>query len=134
MHRAAAVIVFAVLAATPFAVASSQTTKSVVATSAGAIKAGTYDLQIVAGGGTLDGTLVLTAKGDSITAALHVGDHEPPIRNLTRKGTRLFVAAGGEGMQASYDLNFDGDALSGTFTFNGNPGIVTGKLRTGASR
>lgn len=119
-------------AALPLSVAASQTPKTTPAATAAptTIRTGTYDLDIVFGGGTLPGTLDLTPSGDSLTAKLHVGDHEAPVKSLTRKGAHLTINGGGEGMKVVYELNFDGDGLSGTFTFNDNPGIVTGKRRT----
>ena len=134
MRHLVALATLSLFAALPIASSAQAPTAAPPAVSAGAIRAGTYDLQVVTGGGTLDGTLVLTAKGDSLTVAMHVGEHEPPIKSLTRNGTRLVVNAGVPGMQVVYDFNFDGDAINGTFTFNGDPGIVTGKMRKGAGR
>lgn len=93
------------------------------------IRPGTYDLDLAIGGGVLQGTLTLTAAGDSLTGALHVADHDVPVRNLTRKGSTLVFDAGGEGMKVAYNIKFDGDSVSGSFTFNGDPGFVTGKRR-----
>ena len=93
------------------------------------IRPGTYDLDLAIGGGVLQGSLALTASGDSLTGALHVADHDVLVRNLTRKGSSLTFDAGGEGMKIAYNIKFDGDSLSGSFTFNGDPGFVTGKRR-----
>jgi hypothetical protein len=98
-------------------------------TATSAIRPGTYDLEVAFGGGVMQGTLELTTSGDSLTAKLHVGEHEPPVRSITRKGTHLLVDAGAEGMQLAYDFQFDGDAVSGSFTLNGDAGLVTGKRR-----
>jgi len=38
------------------------------------IRAGTYDLAITFGGGTLEATLVIGYKGDTISAVLNLGD------------------------------------------------------------
>ena len=98
-------------------------------TTPGTIRPGTYDLDIAFGGGSLEGTLVLTASGDSLAATMHVGDHEVPIRGLTRDGSHLQIRGGVEGMAVVYDLDFTPDGLSGKFTYNGDPGLVTGKRR-----
>jgi hypothetical protein len=90
---------------------------------------GTYDLELAFGGGTLIGTLSLTASGDSLSAKLHVGDHDVPVRSLSRKGSQLVMNVGGEGMTIVYTLTFTDDGLSGGFTYNGDPGLVTGKRR-----
>jgi hypothetical protein len=94
-----------------------------------AIRPGTYDLEVAFGGGVLQGTLDLTAIGDSLAAKLHVGEHDPAVRSITRKDNHLLVDAGTEGMQLVYDFKFDGDAVSGSFTMNGDAGLVTGKRR-----
>lgn len=115
-----------VLAALPITAASAQTSKA----RSGTIKPGTYDLELAVGGGTLAGTLTLTAVGDSLAAKIHVGEHDAPaVRRLTRTGNHLALELGGEGMNVSYQLDFDGDAVKGSFTFNGDPGFVTGKRR-----
>jgi len=105
------------------------TQKTASTTGPSAIRPGTYDLEVAFGGGILQGTLALTAIGDSLTAKLHVGEHEPAIRTLTRDGSHVVLNAGGDGMSLVYDLKFDGDAVSGSFTFNGDQGLVTGKRR-----
>lgn len=98
-----------------------------VATSS--VRPGMYDLEIAVGGGVINGTLELTAAGDSLTAKLHVGDHEPPVQSLTRNGSHVVINVGGAGMKIVYDLTFAGDAVNGTLTYNGDPGFVTGKRR-----
>ena len=93
------------------------------------IKPGTYGLAIVFGGGTIDGTLVLEAVGDSLAAKLKVADHASPVRTLVRKGSRLTLTGGGEGMLLVYELDFRADSVSGSFTYNGEAGTVAGKRR-----
>ena len=122
---AAVVVVAAVPLATPTVTASAQGTKA----AAGTVKPGTYDLELAMGGGTLPGTLVLSAAGDSLTATMHVGDHDAPVRGLKRTGGHLVIDVGAEGMTVVYQLDFDGDAVKGTFTYNGDPGLVSGKRR-----
>jgi hypothetical protein len=96
----------------------------------GTVKPGTYDLELTTGGGVLQGTLALTAAGDSLTAKIHVGDHDaPPVRSLTRTGNHLVLDLGEAGLNVVYQLDFDGDTVKGRFTFNGDPGFVTGKRR-----
>jgi hypothetical protein len=111
------------------AAAASSAQKPAATSSSTAIRPGTYDLDVAFGGGILQGTLELATVGDSLTAKLHVGEHEPPIRTLTRQGSRLTLNAGAEGMSLVYELKFDGDAISGSFTMNGDQGLVTGKRR-----
>lgn len=94
------------------------------------IKTGTYNLQILYGGGTLDGTLVLTQNGDSLKAKLKLGDHDSPVRAGERKGNKLALESDTPGMAVHYDLEFKGDQVTGSFTFNGEPGTVTGKLQS----
>ncbi|NOT08985.1 MAG: hypothetical protein HOP28_12370 [Gemmatimonadales bacterium] len=118
-----AVGLFTVLAAAPPAAAQA-------GGQAQSIRAGTYDLAVTYGGGVLDGTLVLEYKGDSVAVKLTVGEHEPTIRTIVRKGTRITLAGGAAGMALVYTLDFKGDALTGTFTFDGVDGTVTGTRRT----
>jgi hypothetical protein len=125
----AALLLFALTAMTASAQAAAAPTKTTAASNSTAIRAGTYDLEVAFGGGVMQGTLALTAIGDSLTAKLHVGEHDPAIRSLTRDGSHVVLNASGEGMSLVYDLKFDGDALSGSFTFNGDQGLVTGKRR-----
>lgn len=96
---------------------------------AGGVQAGTYDLELAFGGGTMAGTLVITTVGDSTNAKLLVGDHAPPIKSVTRNGSHLTLSGSGDGADVRYDLQFSGDALVGKFTFNGDIGAVTGKRR-----
>lgn len=106
---------------------ANQTTRA--ATEQSSILPGTYDLELTFGGGTLGGTLVITAAGDSVDAKLLVGEHAPPIKTVTRKGSQLTLAGTGDGVDVRYDLQFSGDALVGKFNFNGDDGAVTGKRR-----
>jgi hypothetical protein len=103
----------------------------VIAAGTPAIRAGTYDLEVAFGGGVMQGTLQLIPVGDSLAAKMHVGEHDPQVRSMTRKGAQLTLAMdmGGEGMTLIYDFKFDGDALTGSFKYNGDPGLVTGKRR-----
>jgi hypothetical protein len=94
-----------------------------------AIQPGTYDLEVVTGGGVVNGTLVLTAIRDSIDAKLHVGEHAPPISTITRKGEQLRLAGSGPGLRIVYDLTFSGSTVRGTFEFNDMSGTVTGTRR-----
>ena len=48
---------------------------------------------------------------------------------VTRRGATLLLAGGGEGLKLSYDLRFNGDAVAGTFSFNGETGEIAGKRR-----
>lgn len=95
-----------------------------------AIRPGTYDIELAIGGGVLNGTLEIIAVGDSLGAKISVGDHAPPpVRKITRVGTSLTIEAGADGVTVLYDLTFDGDGVGGKFTFNGDPGLITGKRR-----
>ena len=95
-----------------------------------AIQTGTYDIELAIGGGTLPGTLELKPAGDSLSATVKVGDHNPPpVKRITRDGAKLTIVAGDEGVNVEYVLTFAGDAITGTFTFNGDPGLVSGKRR-----
>lgn len=94
----------------------------------GTVSPGTYDLEITYGGGVLAGLLVLKAEGDSLAATLTVGDHGSPIRSVTRKGSSLTLH-GDPALNLRYDLQFKGDALTGSFTFGDNQGTLTGKRR-----
>ena len=121
-----------VVAATPAAAQSQSATAAKPATNAsGEIKPGTYDLEIAFGGGTMPGLLtVKRVNADSLTATLQVGDHEPPpVRKIVRSGSTLHLEAGADGLSVIYDLQFTNDAVSGKFSFNGDPGLVSGKLK-----
>jgi hypothetical protein len=95
----------------------------------GTIALGTYDLEIVFGGGTIPGTLVLTTAGDSIDAKMSLGDHSPPIQSVKRSGSTLTLSGAGNGVTVTYELKFTGDQLAGKFVFNGDTGTLTGKRR-----
>jgi hypothetical protein len=93
------------------------------------IQPGTYDLEIVMGGGVTNGTLVLTSVRDSLDAKLSVGDHSPPITSIKRKGTQLQLAGTAPGLKIVYDLTFTSNTVKGTFEFNEQSGTVTGTRR-----
>jgi len=121
-----------VLSATPVATrAQSSGAAKPAATAAGEIKTGEYDLEIAFGGGTMPGLLTIKqVNRDSLTATLRVGDHDPPpVRKIVRNGSALHLEAGGDGLNVIYDLQFTADAVNGKFTFNGDPGLVSGKLK-----
>jgi hypothetical protein len=92
-------------------------------------RTGTWDLEITYGGGVLEGRLELSASGDSLAARLFVGEHSPPISAVKRNGNKLTLTGGGEGMSVVYELTFNGDTLTGTFTFNDADGTLTGRRR-----
>ena len=121
--------------ATAFLLIASAAFAQAPATSASAkptstIQTGIYDIELAIGGGTLPGTLELKPAGDSLSAVIKVGDHNPPpVTRISRNGSQLTMAAGAEGVNVEYRLTFSGDALTGTFTFNGDPGLVSGKRR-----
>ena len=121
----AAALTFSATAA--FAQASSTPT---AASGSATIQAGTYDLEIAFGGGTMAGSLVITTVGDSVGAKINVGDHgPPPVRSIKRSGSSLTIEAGDAGTNIVWNIKFDGDNVAGKFTFNGDPGLVTGKRR-----
>lgn len=93
------------------------------------IRAGTYDIVVTYGGGELQGTLEIAYVRDSLTAALHVGEHNPAIRNIVVEGAKLTLTGGAEGMAMVYVLTFEGDSVSGTLVFNDADGTVKGKRR-----
>ena len=132
MFRILTIATAIVVAATPAAAqAQSATAAKPAANTSGEIKAGVYDLEIAFGGGTMPGLLtVKQVNADSLAATLKVGDHEPPpVRKLVRRGSSLRIEAGGDGVSVIYDLEFASEAVNGKFTFNGDPGIVSGKLK-----
>lgn len=118
----------AVVAQTPSP--ASKSSKS-APNSSGTILPGTYDLDVAMGGGSIQGTLLLVAAEDSLAATIHVGEHAPPVRSLTRKGSQLVLRVGDEGMRIVYNFqfSFSGDSLSGTLTYNGDEGLVSGTRR-----
>ena len=124
-----AAVAFAASASASDAQSSPSTAASPAAGQASTIQPGIYDLEIAVGGGILEGTLKIAMVGDSTDAKLAVGEHAPPIQLVTRKGSRLTLSGKGEGVDVVYELQFTGEALLGTFTFNGDSGTVTGKRR-----
>ena len=94
----------------------------------GAIPAGTYDLDITFGGGTMEGVLHITTQ-DSLQASLDVGDHHSPVRVGARRGNHLALESTVPGMDVHYDLEFQGQNVTGTFRYNGNTGTIAGRRR-----
>lgn len=133
LHRIAlaAVVVFLALPAAtqPARAQAAAPTAGPARPASGSIQPGTYDLEITYGGGVMTGTLVVTTVGDRTDAKLLVGDHAPPIKSVTRQGSQLTLAGAGDGVDVRYDLQFEGNALTGKFTFNGEPGTLTGRRR-----
>ena len=132
MVRLLAVAAAVILVNAPVSAQAPSTNASGPATSSPReIKVGVYDLEIAFGGGTMTGLLTIKQVNvDSLTAALQVGDHEPPpVRKLVRRGSTLHLEAGTEGVNVIYDLEFTNDFVNGKFTFNGDPGLVSGKLK-----
>ena len=130
--RLATFVVAALLVGAPaaFAQAPAASAAAKSPANAGPIQLGTYDIELAIGGGTLAGSLELKQIGDSLAATIKVGDHNPPpIKSLTRTGSQLDITAGDTGTNVVYKIKFAGDAVSGTFTFNGDPGFVSGKRR-----
>lgn len=95
----------------------------------GSISPGTYDLEIVFGGGAIEGKMELAVKGDSLEIKMFVGDHQSPVKIGERKGNKLVLVSTSPAMQLRYDLEFTTDAVKGTFTYDGSPGSVSGKLK-----
>jgi hypothetical protein len=95
------------------------------------ITPGSYDLEIVFGGGTADGTLVVSLIGDSIAVKLTVAGHESPVKPTKRDGSRL-VLESGAGIAIRYELEFKGDLVSGKFVYDGQAGALTGRRRGGS--
>ncbi len=93
------------------------------------IKPGTWDLEIVFGGGILEGRLELTTSGDSLVAKLFVSDHQSPVRAGAREGNKLALVSTAPGMDVGYKLEFDGDTMTGTFRYDSQDGTVKGKRR-----
>jgi hypothetical protein len=95
------------------------------------IRPGTYDLEITFGGGTLEGTLVVTQVGDSLGTKLMVGGHDSPVHLARRNGANI-VLESDPGISIRYRLEFSGDEVQGTFVYDGEPGSVAGKRRGSA--
>jgi hypothetical protein len=120
----------AMLLAAPAAFAQAPAAPAAASKSTTAIQPGMYDIELAIGGGTLNGTLELKQVGDSLAPTIRVGDHSPPpIKSVTRKGAALDITAGDAGTNVAYKLTFSGETVTGTFTFNGDPGLVSGKRR-----
>lgn len=92
------------------------------------IRAGTWDLAMVFGGGNLEATLEIGYKGDTITAKLLLGDHESPVRAGKRAGNKLTLEPTSS-TDVRYELEFNADEVKGTFTYDGQSGELTGKRR-----
>lgn len=107
------------------------TTVAAAQESVGPIRTGTYDLEILFGGGVMEGALTLTASGDSLVAALMVSNHPSPVRAGEQDRNRLTLVSTSAAMDVGYSLEFSGDDVSGTFRYNGQDGSVTGKRRGG---
>lgn len=95
------------------------------------IRPGTYDLEITFGGGTLEGTLVVSQAGDSLGTKLMVGGHDSPVHLARRNGASI-VLESDPGISIRYQLEFKGDEVKGTFVYDGQPGTVVGKRRGAA--
>lgn len=94
-----------------------------------AIRAGTYDLSVTYGGGQLAATLDIQYRRDSLVAVLKLGEHESPVRAGKRQGTKLQLEPVSAAMDVRYDLEFNADAVKGTFIFQGQGGEVSGTRR-----
>ena len=130
MLRTATFAAALILSATAAFTQGPTTTPATRAAASGTITPGTYDIELAFGGGVIPGSIVIATAGDSLSARINVGDHEPPpVRKIKRNGSSLTVEAGTDGVNVVYDLTFSGDDVSGKFTFNGDPGLVSGKRR-----
>ena len=93
------------------------------------VRAGTYDLAIVFGGGNLEATLEIGYKGDTVTATLKLGDHQSPVRAGKRVGNKLTLDPTSPSMDVRYELEFNADDVKGTFVYDGQSGALSGKRR-----
>lgn len=93
------------------------------------IRAGVWDLAIVFGGGDLEATLDISYRGDTITAALKLGDHDSPVRAGKQTGSKLTLEPTSPSMDVRYELEFSADEVKGSFTYQGETGQLTGKRR-----
>ena len=93
------------------------------------IRAGTYDLAIVFGGGNLEATLEISYKGDTVTTVLKLGDHQSPVRAGKRIANKLTLEPTSPAMDVRYELEFNADEVKGTFRYDGQDGALTGKRR-----
>ncbi len=66
----------------------------------------------------------------ALKAQLKLGDHDSPVHAGERKGNKLALESTTPGMAVHYDLEFKGEQVTGSFTFNGESGTVSGKLRS----
>jgi len=93
------------------------------------IRAGTWELMLTFGGGLLAATLDIAYRGDTLAAALRLGEHESPVRAGKRDGSTLELEPTSPSMDVRYHLVFVADSVKGTFTFQGQDGDVTGVRR-----
>jgi len=93
------------------------------------IPAGTWALEITFGGGVLEGSLQVSPVGDSLVVKLLVGDHQSPVRPGAREGNRLVLESASPGVDVRYVLEFRGDEVTGTFSYGGESGRVSGRRR-----
>lgn len=119
------------LTLSPAALASAQAGAPTRASrqASGPIRAGTYDLEIVFGGGAMEGTLEVQSGSDSLVTTLHVSGHVSPAKPTKRQGSRLTLESTTAALPIRHDLEFRGDEVSGTFTYYGQPGAVSGRRR-----
>lgn len=96
------------------------------------IPSGTYNLEITFGGGVMEGTLVVKTIGDSLAVQLNVGDHVSPVRAGERRSNRLVLESTSAAVPVRYELTFQKDSsVTGSFTYNGDSGSLTGRRRSG---
>lgn len=114
-------LLIAALAAVPAAAAAQ--------TSAAPIQTGTYALEILFGGGVIEGRLEVTGR-DSLRMALFVGEHQSPVRLGQRRGNTVILESTVPGMDVRYELTFRGAEVTGTFRYDGQDGTVTGRRRS----
>lgn len=93
------------------------------------IRPGTYDLAVTYGGGQMAATLDIQYRRDSLVAVLKLGDHESPVRAGKREGTTLELEPLSAAMDVRYRLEFNADAVKGTFVFQGQSGELSGTRR-----
>lgn len=132
MHRLAFALLLSVAPVAPLALANAQGAAPAPATASrpsSSIRAGTYDLEIIFGGGTLEGTLEVKPAGDSLLTTLFVSGHVSPVKPTKRQGGRLTLESTTAALPIRYDLEFKGDDVSGTFTYDGQAGSVSGRRR-----
>lgn len=113
----------------PLAAAAVVVPATSVAAQERAIRAGTYTLAITYGGGQLDATLAIAYRGDTLSAVLKLGDHDSPVRAAKPNGNRLVLEPTSPAMDVRYELDFDGDDVTGRFVYQGEAGTLTGKRK-----